>query len=116
MSLSPQKILGYSDLLKENLQVIVSSTNKEKISSTKRKMEETLRILSSEESTKEYPENFRDVVKEYCNSVNNILTLYLKNPSEDTGEDSLLNLLSSNSDLRIKVIQELQLCSEPDWD
>ena len=52
------------------------------------------------------------LTEEYAKSTNDLLEAFTKSPNEQSRKKSLISLSKNN----IKLYNDLQLCSEPDWD
>lgn len=103
MKMAPSEIMAYTRQLKEDLSILITLKDKEKIVSQREKIDKIICKISKEEIT-----------NNYCKNVTEILDLYVVEPSEENGNNSLLRLLSNNQQLLDKLIWELHLCSEPD--
>ena len=56
------------------------------------------------------------LTEEYAKSTNDLLEAFTKSPNEQSRKKSLISLLTLSSKNNIKLYNDLQLCSEPDWD
>lgn len=56
------------------------------------------------------------LTEEYAKNIKNLLEVFTKSPNEQSRKESLIRLLALSSGNKIKLHNDLQLCSEPDWD